>query len=148
MTDKTELSPGEARNRQRLRRQIAFLCFAGINGVIIGFSVGFFDQGDGNLFAGDWEDLKLSAGISITLAFGLLIGFVAMPIFGFVQIDEHKRQQNLIAYTGGCTAALAGFPVWAVLYAGGFGSPPHAFGMFLITLAGMVASYTYALLRH
>jgi hypothetical protein len=59
-------------------------------------------------------------------------------------IDDYKREQNLIAFTGGCVSVLAGYPVWAVLYAGGFTSPPHAFGIFGIAYISMIASFLYA----
>lgn len=140
----TDLSPGEARTRQRVRRQIIYLCIAGAIGGVIGFSTGFFDQGDGNLFSGDWDELKLSPVIAIMIAAALVAGFLIMPMYGFRMIDELKREQNLIGMTGGCLAVITGFPVWAVLYAGGFTPPPTAFGIFLICFVSMAAAFLYA----
>ena len=139
----TKLSPGEARLRQRQRRQIIYLGIAAVIGGGIGFSTGFFDKGDGNLFAGDWGDLKLSPAIAIVLAAALVVGFLILPLYGFRLIDELKREQNLIGMTGGCLAVLTGFPVWAVLYAGGFAPPPTAFGIFAICFVSMAASFLY-----
>lgn len=140
----TDLTPGEARHRARQRRQVFYIAFAGVIGGVIGLLTGVFDQGDGNLFRGNIDQLKLPPALAIGLV-GLLIGgFVVLPLWGFRMIDDYKREQNLVAFTGGCLAVLAGYPVWAVLYAGGFAPPPHAFGVFAIAYVGMIASFLYA----
>lgn len=141
---KGELGPGEARTRQRRRRQMIYLGCAGIVGGLVGFAAGFFDQGDGNLFAGGWQDLKLPPLLAVGLAIMLLGGFLALPLYGFRLIDDYKREQNLVAFTGGCLSVLAGFPVWAVLHAGGFVPPPHAFGVFALAYVSMALSFLYA----
>lgn len=138
------LGPGEERTRQRRRNQIIYIGVAGAAGGVIGFATGFFDQGDGNLFAGDWEDLKLPPMLALGIAALLLAVFVGLPIYGFRMIDDYKREQNLIAFSGGCIAVVAGFPIWAALYAGGFAPPPHAFGIFAIAYVSTIASYAYA----
>lgn len=138
------LGPGEARTRQRNVRQILYIGLAGVVGGTIGFFTGFFDQGDGSLFAGDWERLKLPGGLAILVAVLLLAGFLVLPLYGFRMIDDYKREQNLVAFTGGCLAVISGFPVWAVLHAGGFVPPPHAFGIFAIAFAAMTLSFLYA----
>lgn len=144
MTDTDILNPGEARHKARQRRQIIYFCVAMLIGGLIGFFTGFFDQGDGNLFAGDWEELSLPPGVAIGTAIGLLVGFLALPLWGFTQIDDYKRELNFISFTGGSLAVLAGFPIWAVLYAGGFVPPPHAFGVWAIGFVAMALSYLYA----
>lgn len=136
--------PGEARTRQRNRTQMLYIGLAAAIGGIIGFATGFFDQGDGNLFGGDWEDLKLPPLLALVLAALLVGAFLVLPLYGFRMIDDYKREQNFIAFTGGCISVLAGFPVWAVLHAGGFVPPPHAFGIFAIAYVSMFASFIYA----
>lgn len=139
-----ELGPGEARTRTRLRRQIAFLGISVVVGAVIGGLTGVFDQGDGNLFAGDWDKLRLHPAIAILIALLLGFGFIILPIRGFRQIDEFKRENNFIGFTGGCLAVIAGFPIWASLHAGGMLPAPHPFGVWLLGFAGMMASYFYA----
>lgn len=139
-----DLGPGEVRTRQRLRKQTIYLGAAAIIGGLGGVMTGFFDQGDGNLFSGDWDALKLPPAIAIVLAVGCLAGLLALPLYGFRMIDDYKRERNLIAFTGGCLSVLAGFPMWAVLHAGGFVPPPHAFGMFAIAYGSMIISFLYA----
>jgi putative flippase GtrA len=147
MTDKKDLSPGEARTRQRQRRQIGYALVAAIAGGLIGFFTGFFDQGNGSLFSGDWDQLKLSPAAAIGLSIALIAAFLALPLWGFTQIDDYKREQNLIGFTGGCLAVIAGFPVWVALHAGGFLPAPSAFGVFLLAFAGMIVTFVGVKIR-
>ena len=148
MTDHNSgLGPGEARTRQRSRTQMIFLGVAVVIGGVIGLLTGLFDQGHGNLFGGDWENLKLPPVLALGIAALLLAGFLFLPLYGFRMIDDYKREQNLIAFTGGCIAVIAGFPVWAVLHAGGFVPPPHAFGIFALAYVSMFGSFLFARLR-
>jgi hypothetical protein len=142
------LGPGEVRSRQRARRQLAYLLTAGAVGGVIGLITGTFDEGDGNLFAGNWAALALDPAVAILLAVLLAFGLVALPLYGFRTIDELKRAQSLIGFTGGALAVLAGFPIWAVLHAGGLGAAPHPSGVWLLAFVGMGLSYLYALWRH
>lgn len=139
-----ELSPGEARTRQRQRRHLIYIGCAGVVGGLIGLTTGLADGGTGNLFAGDWESLALPPAVAILLAALLAFGFVLLPLSGFRLIDDYKREQNLIAFTGGCVAVLAGFPIWAVLHAGGLVAAPHPFGIWMIGFFSMFLSYLYA----
>ncbi len=143
-SNEEKLGPGEERTRQRQRRQVLFIGLAGVIGGVIGGATGFFDQGDGNLFAGGWENLKLPPVLALVLAVMLIGAFVALPLWGFRMVDDYKREQNFIGFTGGCVSVLAGYPVWAVLYAGGFVPPPHAFGIFGIAYVSMILSFLYA----
>jgi len=143
---KTPLGPGEARTRQRRRRQIIYLGAAALAGGLIGGVTGFFDQGDGSasLFRGGLDTLRLPPLLAVALAAGFLAALVALPLYGFRMIDDYKRERNLIAFTGGCLSVLAGYPVWAVLHAGGFVPAPHAFGIFAIAYVSMILSFLYA----
>ena len=136
--------PGEVRTRQRNRTQMLFIGVAAIIGAVIGLATGFFDQGDGSLFAGNWEELKLPPLLAIGIAVLVLGAFLALPLYGFGMIDDYKREHNFVAFTGGCLSVLSGFPVWAVLHAGGFVPPPHAFGIFAIAYVSMLLSFLYA----
>jgi hypothetical protein len=142
--DDAKPGPGEARTRQRQLRQALYIGVAVIVGAIIGGLTGFFDRGDGNLFGSEWDQLALDPAMAILLAALLLFGFGFLPLYGFRTIDEMKREHNLIAFTGGCTAVLAGFPMWAVLHAGGLGAAPHPFGVWLLAFGGMTVAYLYA----
>jgi hypothetical protein len=105
------LGPGEARTRQRQRRQMLYFGAAVMLGGVIGLVTGAFDQGDGNLFSNDWDKLALDPAVAILIAVLVLLGFAVLPLWGFRTIDEMKREHNLIGFAGGCTAVLAGFPM-------------------------------------
>ena len=140
----SELTPGEARTRQRQRRYASYMVVAALLGGITGFFTGFFDQGSGNLLAGDFDELRLAPGLAIVLSGLLLAGFLVLPLWGFRLIDDYKREHSYIGYTGGFLAVTTAFPVWATLHAGGFVPPPHAFGVFAIGLVAMGLAYLYA----
>jgi len=146
MTDSkpTGIGPGEARTRQRQRRYHQYIGFAALVGGVIGFMTAVFDRGDGNLLSNEWDKLALNPGLAILLAGLLLFGFALLPLYGFRIMDEVKREHNFIGFTGGCTAVTAGFPMWAVLHAGGIGAAPHPFGVWLLGFAGMTIAYLYA----
>lgn len=143
-TSHSKLGPGEARTRQRQRLHILYIGFAGLVGGVIGFITAVFDRGDGSLFSYEWDKLSLDPPVAILLAVLLLFGFALLPLYGFRTIDEVKREHNFIGFTGGGTAVLAGFPIWAVLHAGGIGAAPHPFGVWLLGFAGMMIAYLYA----
>ena len=144
MTDDLKPGPGEIRAKQRARFQYFYMAFGGVLGGVIGFSTSFFDQGDGNLFRGDWAQLSLDPTLSLILAVALLFALLVLPLWGFKLVDELKRQYSYIGFTAGCLSMLAGFPVWAMLYAGGFTPPPHAFGIWAIGFVSMGIGYVYA----
>jgi hypothetical protein len=141
---KASLGPGEARNRERQRRYLAYLVLGAVLGGVTGFMAGFFDKSDGNIFEGDWIALSLDPALALLLAALLLTGLLALPLWGFAIVDELKREHSLVGYAGSSLAVVAAFPVWAVLAAGGFAPPPHAPGLWLIALAAMIASYLFA----
>jgi len=144
LTKNGELGPGEARNRQRRRKQMIYFGVAAIIGGTIGGVMGFFDQGEGNMFLGNIEGIRLPPAVAILIAVGVLAGLLALPLYGFRMIDDYKRERNLISFTGGCLSVLAGYPMWAVLHAGGFVPAPHAFGIFAIAYVSMIVSFLYA----
>ena len=141
---KEPLGPGEARTRQRNLRQALYIGLAAVIGGVIGGATGFFDQGDGSLLQGGLDSLKLPPLLALILAVGFLAALLALPLYGFRLIDDYKRERNLISFTGGCLSVLAGYPMWAVLHAGGFVPAPHALGLFLIAYVSMIASFLYA----
>jgi hypothetical protein len=109
MNTQNELSPGEARTRQRRRRQALTLFFAGVLGGTIGFLVSFSDQGEGSLFAGDWEKLAYDPAVAIALAVALVLASIAFPLWCFTLIDEVQRERNLVGYAGGGMVVIGVF---------------------------------------
>lgn len=148
MTDETPLpSPGEARTRRRRRRQWTYFAIAMVIGGVLGALVSGNDRGNGDLFLGNYTSLKLDPTLSIALAAGFFVALVPFPLWGFTQIDELQRDQNLIGFTGGFLAMLGCYPMWALLHAGGHSGPPDALGLFAVGFAAMAASFLFAKLR-
>jgi hypothetical protein len=135
---------GQIVERQRDRRQWMYIGVASLVGGVIGFFTGFFDQGDGRLFGGDFAQLKLPPALAIVVAILVVVGLIILPLSGFRMIDDYKREQNFVGFTGGCIAVLGGYPLWAVLHAGGFVPAPHAFGIFAIAFVSMIVAFLYA----
>jgi drug/metabolite transporter (DMT)-like permease len=138
---------GEERTRRRRRNQYIYFGVAMVIGGLLGWLISSNDSGTGNLFFGDYADLKLDPTIALVLAGGFLFALVVLPLWGFTQIDELQREQNLIGFTGGCVAVLGCFPMWTMLYAGGHAPPPDAFGLFAVGFAAMGGSFLYAKFR-
>ena len=147
MNDDTELSPGEAKTRQRRRRTIFYMAFSLILGMAIGLLLALTEEGEGSFFSSDFADLSLEPWIALAFAATFFLTFIVMPLWAFTQIDELLREQNLIGMAGGFIAVMSGYPIWVMLYAGGFAPYPHALGVFLMAYGGVVVSFLYVKLR-
>ena len=147
MNTQTDIGPGEARMKARRRREIMTYIFAGILGGVIGFIVAVADQGDGNLFNGDWDKLVLDPTIAVILAITLLLSLIALPVWVFSLTDELVRERNLIGYTGGSMAVMGGVPAWAVLHAGGLAPFPTAAGAWTIGFFATMIAFAIAWIR-
>ena len=148
MTDTDEQrNPGEARTRARRNRKIAYLVFTGALGAVLGATLSGLEGGEGYFWSGDIENLHLPVWGAIVLAIAFLLALVALPLWGFTQIDDYQARQNLIGYAGGCIAAVAGYPVWAVLAMGGLLPFPTAFGIFAIAFGATMLTFPFVKLR-
>ncbi len=144
MTDDLKPGPGEARTRQRMYRQIAYFFVAVVLGVLIGYGSGQSEDGKGNLFQGDWLNLSLDPMIAVLLAIGIFVGFFVLPVWSFRTSDELKREHSFISFTASSLGVVAGFPIWAALFAGGFLPAPDAFDIWIIAFVAMAIGYVYA----
>ncbi len=147
MTDHMERNPGEANTRRRRRKKIYYMLFSAVLGGLLGFFLAMTEEGEGSFFSRDFANLSLDPTLALVFSAALIFAFVVLPIWGFTQIDELLREQNLIGMAGGLIAVIAGYPIWVMLYAGGFAPYPHALGVFLLAYIGMIAAFVYAKLR-
>ena len=147
MNTRNEISPGEARTRQRQRRQMLTYVFAGTLGGAIGFFARFADQGDGSLFKGEWEALAFDPLVAIALAVTLVLTFIAFPLWCFTLIDEVQRDRNLVGFAGGGMVVLGGVPAWVVLHAGGLVPAPSSFAIWGLCFAATMIVFAVAWLR-
>jgi len=147
MADQATLT-GEEKIARRSRRYRNIVIASGLFGGIIGFSLGFFDLGNGNLLTGQTEALRLPPAIAVLIAFGFLIGFVIWPLYSLSKIDEHQQRNNMISMSAGWFAMIGAYPIWQSLAAGGFAEQPTAFGVFLVGLAFTIITIIMTRLRN
>ena len=139
--------PGEARTRKRQRKMIAYYGVSGVTGLALGFGLAMVEDGEGNFIKGDIAALTLDPLAAIVVALGFAIGLIALPLWGFTEIDEHQLKNNLIGMTAGCIAVVAGYPIWAVLAIGGFLPLPSAIGVFLLAFIAMALAFVVLKIR-
>lgn len=142
-----EIGSGEAHTRRRRRRQYAFYAVAGALGAGLGAILSAVERGEGSFFSSDFANLSLEPWVALAMAALVLFALLILPLWSYSKIDELLREQNLVGMTGGCLAVLSGYPVWLMLFAGGFVEAPHAFGVFLLGFFGMAATFAYAKIR-
>ena len=147
MTDNTEISPGEAKTRQRQRRKFYYMSFSLLLGLAIGLLLALSEEGEGSFLSPDFAELSLEPWLALVFVAVFFFAFIVLPLWGFTQIDELLREQNLIGMAGGFIAVMSGYPIWVMLYAGGFAPYPHALGVFLIAYGGTLVSFLYVKLR-
>ncbi|MEM7688198.1 MAG: hypothetical protein AAF291_04180 [Pseudomonadota bacterium] len=142
-----DLSPGEARTRQRNRREIITYAFAGVIGMVLGAVTVLADKGSGDLFFGQWETMVFDPTIAVILAVTIVLGFIALPFWSFTVIDELVRERNLIGYTGGGMIVMGGAPAWAVLHSGGLVPAPSVAGVWALGFFSTMIVFAIAWIR-
>lgn len=147
MTEPTDRNPGETNTRRRQMRMVIYMLSSVAIGGAIGLVLALSEEGEGSFFSRDFAGLSLDPNLAIAISVALFFAFVIFPVWCFTQIDELLRKQNMVGLAGGCIAVISGYPIWVMLYAGGFAPYPHAFGVFLLSYGGMIASFLLAKLR-
>ncbi len=146
MTD-TQSNIGVRKVKKQNRKYILMLgvalCFSGL----IGYLMGFVEEGSGNIITGDVENISMAPGIAIALAAAIFIGLVGYPLYTLRHVDELERAINVDATAIAGLIALGLYPVWQILAIGGLVPHPSAYAMFLITMAGGFTSYIWLKFR-
>lgn len=146
MSKSQELS-GEEKLKRKSRFFIVLMLISALFGVATGFSLAFFDSGDGNIFTGDVTQIKLPAGISLAIAMAFLVGLVLWPLYSFRSVDELIERNNLIGMAAGWFAMIGAYPVWQSLAAGGFTRQPEPFAIFLLGFAVTMVTFIIVKIR-
>ena len=147
MTER-EMGPGERAMRKRQRLQRNFLIGCALFGAVIGGMLASGTAYQGGLIEGlSRGAITVHPMLAITLAIGLLIGLVALPIYGFLKIDEVKVKRNLWSMAAGWFVVIGGYPAWAMLAAGGLMPQPTALPLFAATYAATLIAFTVQWLR-
>ena len=132
--------PGERAARARQRFQRNFLIGSSLFGGVIGGVTVIARRGEISLSqALKTGAVALDPGIAVLLALGIVVGVVALPIYGFRSIDEVKVKRNLWAMAVGWFTLIGGYPAWVLLAVGGLLPTPDAMtlfaGVYFITMS-------------
>jgi len=139
-------SEGERLERRRQQRKIAILAGLALVGGIGGGIVGA-QQGD-NLFdlSRPWPPL-----LCLILAIAFLLAVIAGSIAMSRQFDEVEIETKRKAATAAARAFGIGYPLWFLLWKGGFlPEPMHIvlYGLFLVATLGATAFYRFRYTIH
>ncbi len=143
-----ELGPGERATLARQRFQRNFLIGCMLFGGVIGGALAVGTEYSGGLIEGlSRGAIVLPPVVAIMLAIALLIGLVAVPVYSFRTINEVKVKRNLWSMAAGWFVVIGGYPVWAMLAAGGLVAQPNALILFAATYAVTMIAYAIQWLR-
>lgn len=143
-----KLGPGERATLARQRYQRNFLMVGALLGAVIGGILGGASPGAGSAFAALAKgQLTLSPLTAILLALALVAGLVVLPIYGFRTIDEVKVRRSLWSMAAAWFVVIAGYPVWAVLAAGGLLPQPSAVALFIAAYGATMIAFVVLRLR-
>jgi multisubunit Na+/H+ antiporter MnhG subunit len=129
----SETAGGEAIERGRQRRKWAVLgglaAFGGIGGGIVGAHEAdrLFD------LAQPWPPL-----LCLALAIGLVIAVTVGSVVLSREMDEVERLAKLKATRAGASVYILGYPLWFLLWKGGFVPEPMHVALFAATIVALI----------
>ena len=134
----SELSPGERLERSRRRRKL--LIIGGV--VAISFAAGFgvgFTEGDELFVSGD----RWPPAVAATLAV-LYLGLVFVVGLALRNdIDEVERLAKYKAAAAGLCAFVLVYPVWFLLWKGGFVAEPSHLALYVLVIVSALGASIY-----
>ena len=118
---------GEQRERSKRRKKIGIIAALFVFGVVVGFIVGF-SEGEGLFDDGASWPPAMAIGIAVAYVVALVGGGIALSR----QTDEIERlRQYKASALAGC-AYFFTYPLWYVLWKGGFVPEPSHEAMFIL----------------
>ena len=134
--------PGERLQRQQQRRVFAvkgaLFAFGGIAGAFIGFNI----ASNGFDFGGQWPPA-----VAATLAILYVVALFAGSHFIEKSIDEVERMRTYRAVSFAGVIYLTVYPVWFLLWKGGFTGEPSHWMLFIAFWGSLLAASLYYRLR-
>jgi hypothetical protein len=130
---------GEARERARLRKRTIVFGAIFAAGLIGGFYVGFQEAGR-VLHGGDgaW-----SPAVALVLAGLYLTAIVAGSLLLQVSMDELERHNGYKAGTFAAAVYIVVYPIWFLLWKGGFVAEPIHWLVFIIFWLALLAGHLW-----
>lgn len=133
----------QARAKQRKRRINNVVGGLFCMGLLAGFLVGFFEEGDAGLFSTN----SVPPAVAIVAA----VTFVIATTYGSWKLmkvsDELDRKINTSATVVAGNVLLIGYPAWFFLWKGGLVPTPDAFWIFCAAIGASMVSYGWQKFR-
>jgi len=129
----SEAVGGEALERARQRRKRGVLGALFMVGAIGGAIVGAREADRLFDLAQPWPPL-----LCLALAIGFLIAVAAGSVVLSREMDEVERLAKLKATRAGATVYLVGYPIWFLLWKGGFVPEPMHVALFAATIIALI----------
>lgn len=128
------MSEGERLERARHRRKYVIVGGLAAIGFVAGFAAGY---GDGaGLFAGEGWPPAMAAGFAIAYLAAAIGGGIALSR----QTDEVERLGQYKAVAAAAASYVLAYPVWFLLWKGGFLAEPMHLALFALFAVSMIAA--------
>ena len=138
-----ELGVGEAAERTRQRRTWAIVGGLFACGLALGFASSMFEQGD----TGGFMSGTFPPGFALVAAAITLVAMVGGSLVCHRKMDELERRENLICAAWAGNALLVGYPIWFILWKGGWVPEPHHLALYGLVFAVSLITYIGRKLR-
>ena len=142
VADRAAAGPGERLQRRRQRRMLTAKGALFTFGLVAGLLVGFYLATDDFDLATPWPPV-----VAATLAILYVVALFGGASLMGRNIDEVERLRSYrsIAFAGATYLVL--YPVWFLLWKGGFAEEPAHWALFLIFWASLLVSSAYYRIR-
>jgi MFS family permease len=133
---------GEILERRRHRRKLLIIAALGLVGGIIGGTIGAREGDQLFVLSHPWPPM-LSLAAAATLLVAVIVGSVALTR----ELDEVEQLARLKGVKAGANVFLIGYPIWFLLWKGGFLPEPMHVALFFGTLIAMLLASLFYRLR-
>lgn len=135
--------PGEAANASKRRTLWIIIGVLFASGFVLGLSGALFE----NETDGGWMTGTLPPWFALVAALGTAFALIVGSWVFYARIDELERQDNLMAGAVGANLMMIGYPLWFILWKGGWVIEPQHEVLFVTLFVTTMATYLYRKFR-